>query len=210
MLFNDLIDNAIDDNLEHDDNKLYDDKDVQDLVLPRPPISCQTTEYLKAFHIARSTIEEQWREVVVKVLDFMKSKAMDTTLFLHHLFWNTSKIINDSWCKYERTSVTYSKELKDILHNLYCLSCKHSKGFCSQEVVATMMKIAREITLHQINCEMCALSLVLESAPLDFNEESLLSTKLETLIPLGEGCHITVMVHLLQCSLHLAADCQKY
>ena len=131
MLFNDLMDNAIDDNFEHNNNELYDDKDVQDFVLLRPLISCQTTESLKAFHTARSTIREQWREVVIKVLDFMKSKVMDTTLFLHHLFWNTPEIIDDGQCKYECTSVTHSKELEDILHNLYCLLHKHSKGFCS-------------------------------------------------------------------------------
>ena len=72
------------------------------------------------------------------------------------------------------------------------------------------MKIVGEITSHQINCEMCTLGLVLKSVPSDFNEESLLSTKLETLIPPGEGCRITVVVHLPQCNLHSTADCQKH
>ena len=183
MPFDDIIDDPIDDNLEINDNELYEDEDAQDLLPPRPPVACQTTESLKAFHAAQGTTGEQWREAVVEVLDFMKSKTMNTTLFLHHLFWNTPEIIDDGRCKYERTSVTHSKELEGVLRNLYRPPRKHNKGFRSQGAVATMTKIAGEITSRQINREMRALGPVLESAPADFNEKNLLETKLETMIP---------------------------
>ena len=40
MPFDDIIDDPIDDDLEIDDNELYEDKDEQDLVQPGPPVAC--------------------------------------------------------------------------------------------------------------------------------------------------------------------------
>ena len=113
----------------------------------------------------------------------MKSKTMDTTLFLHHLFWNTQEIIDSKRCQYERTAVTHSKELDGILRNIYRPPRKHNQGVSTRGAVATMNKIAGDITSRQINREMRALGPVLESAPADFNEENLLETKLEMMIP---------------------------
>ncbi|EKM56458.1 uncharacterized protein PHACADRAFT_118176 [Phanerochaete carnosa HHB-10118-sp] len=112
----------------------------------------------------------------------MQSQAMNTALFLYHLCWNTPKIITDVRCKYERISVTHSKELKGVLQNLYCPPGGHGRGVCSRGAVKAMTEVTQEIVTRQVNYEMRALHLIMEAKPVDFREELLLQITLDNII----------------------------
>ncbi|EKM48930.1 uncharacterized protein PHACADRAFT_214588 [Phanerochaete carnosa HHB-10118-sp] len=182
MPFDEQVGDPIEDDLEINDDEFFDDEDERDYAPRAHPVACQTTESLKAFHQQRGTTGEDFRLRILKILDFMQSQAMNTALFLHHLCWNTPEIITDARCKYERTSVTHSKELKGVLRNLYRPPRGHGRGVRSRGAVEAMTEVAQEIVTRQVNYEMRALHPIMEAKPADFREESLLQITLDDMI----------------------------
>lgn len=172
---------AIEEDLEPDDNELFDDEDPEELPLKAPPVAVQTTQSLKRClaNISNEEIATRCR----RIIRHMVEQGLDLTLFLFYISWTIQEAIDDPVIRYARTALMCSEELSIILKNWHRPPRKCDRGIRTRAAGATMDALAEDIVSRRVNREMRNMGPLMTSSHSDFSEEALLSVKLDQMVP---------------------------